>query len=93
MINPKELPPQLRLKYIVDAMAMRARDKASIKAAALKRASRASKRAVLATLTTKTRTHMGLVDDDDYEPFMTFSSVPALKTSEGRTSYNPQVGV
>ncbi len=109
MLNPKELPAPLRLKYIVEAMAMRARGRAEIKAAEAKRALKAQKRAksrIIAIPAPIMRKHMGVVDDAYYGNSVhlgcrawthdVLRNTPLdafFKNKNGRTSYNPQVGV
>jgi hypothetical protein len=96
--DPKKLAPKDRIRYIVEVMAMRARGRADLKKAALKRVKRAQNRAKQVVSAPSYHRHLGMVDDAEYgdsvhlgcRPYQTPSLVPALKTSEGRTSYNPQ---
>ena len=82
LTDPKALPPALRLRYIVEAMAMRARGRDARKAAEAKRVKRAYKRiktALGATEVRRTHRYEGEVDDAAYAPLITVSSVPGFK--------------
>lgn len=84
MLNPKELPAPMRLKYIVDAMEMRARGRSALKEAEFKRKKKANKRMVSSPQVM--HRHLGLVDDADYgasihlgcRPYL-LSYLPAFK--------------
>jgi hypothetical protein len=85
LTDPRALPPALRLKYIVDAMAMRARGRDARKAAEAKRAKRRAKHAKTALLggfKPKTRKHMGVVSDELYGPAIHLGCRPWEVTNE-----------